>query len=111
MKPITHALTFLTCFALTGCSWLETRQLDSKIEAKEKELATITEELTKAAGTELAASRQFQADLKYGAISEWARQVTNPLNITAVGVSGEGDLRYREGVYKVWIEVPSDSKI
>jgi len=100
-------LAWLLVAAATGCA--SQGGLTERIASEKREIAHLERHLA-AASTALPSDRDLYATLKYRPIAQWLLDTTTPaFAIHGVGVRREGDLVYRGGLGKAWIEPERDT--
>jgi len=94
---------------VVGCT---TSNLDKQIEAKKAEIDAIARELESKKGQTFESTHDMHASLRVATISAWLQSISSPeFVVTAVGVKKIGDLAYKGGIGKAWIEPESDTKL
>lgn len=93
-----------------GCNSLS--NLENQLLEKERELHELNLLLNASTGSDLATTSDLHADIKLRPISGWLQDATSPkYRISAVGVRHNGDLVYKPGTGKAWIEPERDTKL
>lgn len=98
--------------AIATISCASTKDLDTQIQAKKSEIEVVSRNLNEVKGPTFETTHDMQAALRVATINAWLHDVSAPeFAITAIGVRRVGDLVYKGGIGKAWIEPERDTKL
>jgi hypothetical protein len=108
---VKHLLAFVAvCTLPSGAAAAD--DLERQLAEREATLRSITSDIDAAYGPEFHSDKHISVRIKKTVFETWIGKFGNPAwTPQARGVSREGDLAYRGGLYRIWIERPANTTL
>lgn len=114
MNNLRFIFGIIITLELSACAdYRRIKELDKQIAAKRTEMTQVSNELNlSAASSKLNINNDLYAAVRYTPITQWLQEITTPqYRISGVGLEVHGDIVYKGGTGKAWLEPARDSKV
>ena len=109
---MSRAISAMVTISLFGCAHqFEISETEERIKEARSTLSLREQQIREESPSSLTPTRHVEVELRHRPIQSWLDETTGPgLTVNVVGVSRSGDIIYRPGLGKAWLDPAHDTK-